>query len=188
MNKLLTIILLLSFYSCQNSRSFHHQARELPDQSIINDVILSVIRLDSLTLDHSLVRLLTPVKIYPIPYWPKDSTPVPPPPPGGFYYHHLLEILNSKNQIERNNDSIFLSIQSNRSGKVFIADSIFKMFVTGSNHIYHFKVPIFSFDKKRVYVEYWDNCGPLCGLCYGDLLNWTELGWTRIDQYHCGIR
>jgi len=113
---------------------------------------------------------------------------VPPPPPGGYYYHHLLEFLSPKNQIERNYDSIFLSYQSERSENLFIADSLFKKFANESRNIYEFNVPVFSFDKKRVYVEYWDNCGPLCGLCYCDVLNWTTTGWKRIDQYHCGIR
>jgi hypothetical protein len=188
MNKLLIIILLLSFYSCKSTKSTLQQKFELPSQNLINDVIYSVIRIDSLNFDHSIVRLLTPVKVYPIPYWPQDNTPVPPPPPGGFYYHHLLEFLNPENLIERNYDSIFLSIQSKRSRKLLIANSLYKKFVAGSDHIYQFNVPIFSSDKKRVYIEYWDNCGPLCGLCYGDVLNWTGSGWTKIEQYHRGIR
>jgi hypothetical protein len=188
MNKFLAIILLLTLDSCLSTKSSNKQATELPSPFEIFDVISSVIKIDSLDYNHSIEKLLLPVKVYPIPYWPNDNTPPPPPPPGGFYYHHLLEILNSKNHIERQNDSTFISLQSKRSKEILIVDSLTKKFEIGSDHVYQFKVPIFSSDKKRVYFEYWDNCGPLCGVCYGDLLYWTDSIWTRVEQFHCGIR
>jgi hypothetical protein len=186
MNKLFSIIFLAFFYSCSNSISII-QTYVPPNDSLINDVINSVIKLDSLNYNHSIERLLTIIKVYPL---PDDSTlmPIPPPPPGGYYYRDLLEFLSPVNQIERHKDSISLSSQSKRPEKMFIADSIFQKFAKESRHIYEFNAPVFSFDKKRAYVEYWDNCGPLCGLCYCDVLNWTKSGWIRIDQYHCGIR
>jgi hypothetical protein len=187
MNKLFAIIFLAFLYSCSNSISTK-QTYVLPSDSLINDVIYSVIKLDSLNFNHGIVRLLSKIKVYPVP--PPDSTPMPtpPPPPGGYYYRDLLEFLSPNNQIERKKDSIFLSYQSERSENILIVDSLFQKFANESRHIYEFDVPVFSFDKKKVYVEYWDNCGPLCGLCYCDVLNWTKSGWIRIDQYHCGIR
>lgn len=90
MKKLFPIIFLICFCSCSNSTSTGHKSA-LPGDSLINDVIYSVIRLDSLNYNHSIVKFLTGIKVYPVPYWPTVNTPVPPPPPGGYYYHQLIE-------------------------------------------------------------------------------------------------
>jgi hypothetical protein len=188
MRYIYVLIIVIFVYSCQSSNSSKSNAFILPDSILINNVILSVIKLDSLTYDHQIAKVLRKTKVETLDYLPISNAPMPPPRGGGYYYFQLYDIFQPNSNTEKNNDSIFFSIQSNRSEELLIARSIRLRFAHKSERDYAFYEPIFSSDKKSVYVKYWDNCGGLCGKCSASLLNWTGSEWIMSKRWYCGNR
>jgi hypothetical protein len=168
-------------YSCSNDRN--KNKTQLPDNQIANQVISTIIELDSFRSDHSLNKEFINIRFYNPGFI--DSI-VPPPPPDGLYYTHVLDIIKPQTKETRFSDSLFLSKQSSIYDHYIIADTILKKFQSSSHNVYQFYVPIFSSDLKTVMLRYWDYCGPLCGRMYTTVLHWDGAKWVLADKWLSG--
>jgi hypothetical protein len=187
MKQILYILIALGFVSCHNSNSLDKYFHELPDSTLINNVIEAVIQIDSINLDYDIVINIKQTKIYSQPKWDNDSVPPPPPPPQSITFEALFEQFDSKSDNEkRQNDSIFFCVQKDTARKFNINYKLYSRFNHNTDKYYKFFMPIFSFDKRFVFVQYWRHCGRLCGNCHVYILKWTGTNWVRICDWGCG--
>jgi len=170
-------------FACSCSNYSNNNKTLLPDNQTVNQVISTLIELDSFSLDHSLNGEFRNIKFYNPCFI--DSI-IPPPPPDGLYYAHVLEIFKPQTKEVRFSDSLYLSKQSNIYDRYVIADTILKNFHSISHNQYQFYVPIFSSDLKTIMLMYWDYCGAFCGRMYTTVLHWDGTKWVLKDKWLSG--
>ncbi|MHC1703946.1 MAG: hypothetical protein AB9846_08560 [Tenuifilaceae bacterium] len=155
-NYLMTIFVLLLLF-CQCGRQKRNSYfTELPNDSLINDVIYSTILLDSLRLDYNIGKHIFIPNIYKEPRWDK-KTPPPPPPPSKYSYSfdELYKFFNSENDSKlRLNDSLFIIRQIDTTLNYKLSDRVISLFNNKEDEFYYFSLPIFSRDKKTALIEY----------------------------------
>lgn len=130
---------------------------ELPSDSLINEVLTSVIKLDSLEKAKMIQHIFMP-DIYFQPKWDGNPlNPPPPPPPSryGYSYDEIFTYFNSLNhQKLRLKDSIFLKQQIDTTLNHNIFESTSDLFKRETDDFYAFSLPLFSSDKKTVLISY----------------------------------
>ena len=187
MRQFIYLLIAFGFISCRNSNSLDKYVAELPDSTLINNVIEAVILIDSIKPDYDIKLSLQQTQIYSQPKWENDSVPPAPPPPFSITFEELFEQFNSKSDhIKRQNDSIFFCLQKDTVRKFNINKQLYSRFNHTSNKYYRFYVPIFSFDKQFAFVQYWRDCGGLCGNCHVYILKRTGATWIKIYDWGCG--
>ena len=190
MRNYLKILILLVLTSCTNTSSTRNMD-ELPDSSLINEVISVVIKTDSLWKSCEVNKNFKVQKLYKKIKWENNSVPPPPPPSGPFSisYDELFKFFNSeKNSSLRLKDSLYITQQLNSTETFFISDSNALYFSKKDDSYYQFYLPVFSSDKKVVYVFYALECGPLCGSFYEILLKRMDNKWIKVYGDLCGER
>lgn len=186
--KRLYFIIVIGIFLANCSKDHKKYIQELPDSRLINEVIAATIKLDSLNRNYNISKSIRKIRLYFPVRWDKDSIPLPPPPPPPSL--SLLEMFSYtdylNDPLKRKNDSIFFSLQDDTSRKFEIDEQITSKFNNKSQVYYHFYVPVFTFDKRCVFVQFWRDCGPLCGVCESIVLKKEQNKWLRIDKWSCG--
>lgn len=187
MKYLLTILCIVSLFSCKRNTDLNKYISELPDSLIINDVLNSIIVIDSFSKDYKIIEKIDIPHLYNIPHWNIDSFPPPPPPPESISYFDLFYFFQDKdfNQ-KRIDDSVFFNLQADTSRHFLVSKNLVSQFDKESYRYYEFTTPIFPFDKKSVVVKYWRVCGGLCGNCRIVLLQKKNNKWVKIDSWGYG--
>jgi hypothetical protein len=187
MKHVLWYIILLGFISCKQSNHLDNYIKALPDSTLINDAISSVVMMDSLKQDYKITEALFIPTIYKWTKWTMDAIPPPPPQIGSISYDELYIHFDVKKDIvKKNDDSTFIKLQTDTTRKFFISSDILKQFNNSSTNFYLFYLPIFSFDKQMVLIQYWRHCGSLCGSCYQTLLKKVGSKWVKVHRWNCG--
>ena len=191
MRNLASIIILLFFLfvQCTNSRS-RIKIPDLPNNTLIEEALTSVILLDSLTYAHIGNNQLFIPYIYYTPKWDKNNPypPSPPPPPPisksfryshGFSFDEAFKYFKSSTDIEqRNRDSLYIIQQIDTTKTQNISKRIFSLFKNEKDDYYWFSLPIFSNDKSTVIVTYSEEYY----FGYITVLKKLEGNWTKV--YH----
>jgi hypothetical protein len=152
------ILLAVIFHHCCSQAQIN-KVSALPSNSLINDVIYSVIQLDSLQRAFRIGKHIFIPRYYQMPEWDKNS-PFPPPPPQppsryGSSFDEVFGYFNSEDDPNlRIKDSIFIIQQTDTTRSHRINRCVSNLFSRNSNDVYYFSLPIFSFDKNTVVVEY----------------------------------
>jgi len=123
--------------------------------------------------------------------WAIDSAPPPPSPNGPFSISHdeLFKFFNSEmNSSLRMKDSLYINYQLNPARILSISESNASYFSRNDDSFYQFSLPVFSSDKKVVYVFYTIECGPLCGTFYEIVLDRKDNKWIKVHGNLCGCR
>jgi hypothetical protein len=160
---LIFIILPLTLFTHCTDKKTQCVPREIPNDSLIDEVLTSVIMLDSIFDSHLGTKELFFPYIYTMPKW--TDTLVPPPPPFpipgkyklqyGYSYDKAFSYFNSLNDKEqREKDSLFIKCQSDTTINHFVSEKISSLFLNQKNDYYWFSLPIFSCDKKNVIISY----------------------------------
>ena len=187
MRQILFILIVIGLISCNNSNSLDKYIQKLPDSILINNVIEAVIKIDSIKLDYDIMLDIKQTIVYSPPKWDNDSGPPPPPPLKSITFDELFEQFDSKSdKIKRLNDSIFFCLQKDSSRKFNINMQLYSRFKHNTCKFYRFYMPIFSFDKRFVFVQYWRHCGALCGNCHAYILKWSGEDWIKVIDWGCG--
>jgi len=186
MRYFLIISIFFGLISCKNKS---HTGRDLnlPDSTLINEVILSVIQIDSLRTDYSVVKKICIPGVY---KWKKmDNDSIPPPPPiFSISYDELFSHFGSENNVEnRRKDSIFILQQVDTSFRYSVSKLVASRFKSDSKKCYVFYLPIFSHDKNFAMFQYWRHCGSLCGSCHIIVLKKINGKWIKINGWGCGV-
>jgi hypothetical protein len=188
MNRLYWIIIIIGLISCSRLNYQNKYIKELPDSTLINDVISCVIQMDSLDQNYKLSKEIMIPLIY---NWTKsdqDSLPPPPPPPFSISYGELYTHFDAENEInKKSDDSIFIKLQINNNRNVSVSNDLVKKFNNNSNGFYLFNLPIFSFKRQFVFIQYWKHCGELCGGCHQILLKKVSSKWIKVNKWSCGV-
>ena len=185
MRYLVIVLIFLGMISCKTK---NHASRDLnlPDSTLISEIILSVIQIDSFKSDYGIDRKIRIPGIYK--WGKKDSGGLIPPPPFDLSYDELFLSFGTENNIEnRRKDSIFIKQQADTSFNYNISKSIELRFNQNSRNRYEFYLPIFSHDKSIVLVQYWEDCGSLCGYCYQIVLKKINGKWIKVKRWGCGV-
>lgn len=180
--------MIFDLFSCQNIDSLDKYKQALPDSNLINEVISSVIKIDSLKTNYKIHKIIIKTIVYNRMRTENDSVPPPPPIPFSIGYDNLFKRFESETNIKRRTeDSIFISLQTDTTRKFEINTNLYSRFNHSSDHFYLFYQPIFSYDKQYVFVQYWYHCGGLCGSCQGIILKWSGKEWVKKFNWCCGI-
>jgi len=192
MFRILVYLIIIGLFSCNSptDKDKDKYVRELPDAAAINESILAVILVDSLNYNFGISKSIKEMKIYYPVKWNNDSVPPPPPPPApALSFYKIFSFMDySIDASKRKNDSIFVSLQADTTRKFELDKQIYSKFNNASDEYYQFYIPIFSFDKNYVFIQYWRNCGALCGECESIVLKKLQNKWTKIDKWSCGMR
>jgi len=190
MRYLLYIIITLNFFSCKNTNSHDKYIQNLPDSTLINNIISTVIQIDTLKLNYDILKSIKLIKIYSEGKLDLDGNiPPPPPSPQSIAFEKLFKKFKSdSDSIKRLEDSVFICLQTDTSRKIKLKNEIYSKFNHKSENQYVFYLPIFSFDKQFVFVKYWINCGGLCGNCNALILKKYNNKWIKAENWCCGIR
>ena len=138
MRYVLIILIFLGMISCKTK---NHESRDLnlPDSTLINEVILSVIQIDSLKSDYNVVGKIHIPGVYKCKKMSNDSIPPPPPPPFDLSYDELFSNFGSENSSEnRRKDSIFILQQVDTSFRYNVSKLIASRFNRDSRKYYYF--------------------------------------------------
>ena len=187
MNRLFCLIIFgLIFSNCSNDNERY--ITKLPDSNLINIVISAAIDLDSLNRNYCIDKSIKNIRLYYPTKWTNDSVPPPPPPPPPFltFYKVFTYLDNSVDSLRRLNDSIFIALQADTSRKFVIDNKILSGFKGKSNVSYRFYKPIFTFDGRYVFIQFWRDCGSLCGECISLVLEKDNDKWIKLDKWSCG--
>jgi hypothetical protein len=187
MDRLFCLIILgLIFHNCSNDNERY--IKKLPDNNLINNVISAAIDLDSLNYNYSVLKTIKNIRLYYPTKWTNDSVPPPPPPPPPFltFYRVFTYLDNSVDSLRRFEDSIFIAFQTDTSRRFEIDNKIVSRFKDKSDVIYRFYKPIFTFDERYVFIQYWRDCGALCGECISLVLENKNNKWIKLDRWSCG--
>jgi hypothetical protein len=151
-------------------------------------VISATIELDSLNFNYNISKSIRKIRLYYPIKWNNDSIPPPPPPPPpSLSFFKVFSYMDySVDPLKRKNDSIFISLQADTSRKFELNGQITSKFNNKSQVYYRFYLPVFTFDKRYVFVQLWKDCGPLCGVCESVVLKKEQNKWVRIDKWCCG--
>jgi hypothetical protein len=178
------LIIITGLFSC---KKLNQPYENLPDSTLINEVIRNIILLDSLKPRYQINSKLAIPQIYKPVHWNNDTIPPPPPPPMALSFDELFYCFGSENNLfERELDSVFITQQADTSIIHILPQSITEPFRNGTRGFYLFYLPIFSNNKETVVVQYWKHCGPLCGSCYTTVLRKVNNKWTLIKGWGCG--
>jgi hypothetical protein len=188
MKHLLWIIITIGLISCNRSNHLDKYINELPDSTLINNVISSVVQIDSFQNDYKISKKIIIPTIYKLPIWNNNPTPPPPPVPFSISYDRLYAHFDVENdKLKKNEDSIFIKLQIDTARRFFVSSKLLLKYNSGSNKFYQFDLPIFSFDKQKVFIQYWKHCGTLCGTCYQILLRRNGSKWIKVRGWTCGV-
>lgn len=168
--------------SC-NTINSEKEVIDLPDSTLINEVISEVIKTDSLWKGHSINKNIRTLKLYEKIKWENDSVPPPPPLAGPFSisYDELFSFFNSEtNSNLRQKDSLYINNQINSERSFGVSESNIYCFNLKDDSYYQFYLPIFSSDKNVVYVFYALECGPMCGSFREIVLRRENNNWIKI--------
>jgi hypothetical protein len=169
-------ILLIALGACTERKTGSTRA-DLPDSIAINDVISSIIRIDSLWTHCNINSRIKPLKLYKKEYLNGMQIP---PEPFSVSYDELFSFFDSKNDLNlRTVDSIYVTQQVDYYTKYNLSDSITTLFNKNDDSFYEFYLPIFSHDNSIVYVFYARECGPLCGTFFESILMRENGKWIR---------
>ena len=185
----ITILPFVLFVQCTNSRS-RIIISDLPNDTLIEEALTSVILLDSIFNAHLGNNQLFIPYIYYTPKWDKNNPYPPPPPPlppisksfrysHGFSFDEAFKYLKSSTDIEqRNRDSLYIIQQVDTTKNHNISKSILSLFKNEKDDYYWFSLPIFSNDKSTVIVTYSEEYY----FGYITVLKKVEGNWTKV--YH----
>jgi hypothetical protein len=149
----------------------------LPDSIAINDVISSIIRIDSIWAHCNVNSQIKILKLYSKEYLNGMQIP---PVPFSVSYEELFSFFDSQMDLKlRIADSIYVNQQVNYYKKLNLSDSITALFNKKDDSYYEFYLPLFSHDKTQVYVFYARECGPLCGTFFESVLKRENGRWIR---------
>ena len=181
MRYLLLVLVIIGLLSCNSHNSLYRYTKELPDSIIINDVILTVIQLDSLEFDADISLILEGVKVYSRPTC--NTLDIGPPPMYSITFEDLYSEFNSTScSLKQIEDSIFISLQTDASIKFKIGCGIYSRFTPNPKLKYLFYTPIFSFDKKFVFVQYCRSSAGECS-CQCLILKQNDNSWILVDKW-----
>lgn len=173
---LILSLILISLSSCKEQKTRSTQAL-LPDSTAINEVISSIVRLDSLWTHCNVNSRINSLKLYNKEYLNGMQIP---PDPFSVSYEDLFSFFESSNDLNlRTADSIYFTQQFHYYTNCNLSDSITALFNTNDDSFYEFYLPIFSHDDSQVYVFYARECGPLCGTFFESVLIRENGEWIR---------
>jgi hypothetical protein len=199
MDKIISVLILFMLISC-NKKDIKHY--DLPSDSLINVVISRVIKLDTVKSDFgfTIAKRLCP---YTLDYSfdiKRDS--LTPPPSIDMSVINpispkiLIDFINMKLDSSINKlDTSFFALQITNSNNRFIDTLLFKDFKFSNikyfrhkdycrlDSIMVFFVPIFSSDKKFVYINYHYN-----GFGIGTILKRKNNDWIKVSEFDTWIR
>jgi hypothetical protein len=185
---LLWVMIIMGLIACSRSNYLNKYIKELPDSTLINDAISFVVQIDSLDRNYKISKVIMIPSIYKWMKMDNDSIPPPPPIPNSISYDEIYSHFNSeKDIIKMNDDSIFIKLQTDTLRKYHISNELSINFDNTSSNFYIFYLPIFSFDKQYVFIQYWRHCGSLCGSCHQILLRKVGSKWIKVDEWGCGV-
>jgi hypothetical protein len=169
-------ILLISLGGCKLQKTGSTKA-DLPDSIAINDVISSIIRIDSIWTHCNVNTRIKSLKLYNKEYLNGMQIP---PEPFSVSYEELFSFFDSQNNFNlRTIDSNYITQQVDYYAIYNLSDSITALFNKNDDSFYEFYLPIFSHDKSQVYVFYARECGPLCGTFFESVLMRENERWIR---------
>jgi len=186
MRQFLILILLLLFAilftQCRYFKGTNTQ-QELPNDTLINEVLASVIQLDSLQKGtHYMIKHIFNPDIYYQQKWDGNPlNPPPPPPPSrfGYSYDEIFSYFKSSNhQEQRLKDSIFLIQQIDTTLNHRIFESTSALLKKETDKSYSFSLPIFSSDKETVLIAYCE--GFYIG--YLTVLRKVDSKWIKVEH------
>lgn len=154
--RIFLLLFAILFTQCRYFNGANTQL-ELPNDSLINEVLASVIKLDSLEKGKLIKHVFMP-DIYFQPKW--DGNPLHPPRPlpssrYKYTYDEIFTYFNSlNNQKLRLKDSIFIVQQIDTTLNHIIFESTTSLFKRESDDFYAFSLPIFSSDRNTVLIAY----------------------------------
>lgn len=203
MKKLILILLVsLSFTKCKNINT----ETEFDSSKIneINDVVKTVILEDSLNVLKNgkesimLCEELIKLEIYFLEKI-KDNELIPLPPPPSFNNISIENLLYYKIENEiffTSKDSLYLLQQNSNPKKLKIEKNLAEKINLTTKDIeinkrknhkpysyYQMTIPIFSFDKKKAYLELNHYCGGLCGSGKSIYLKKINSKWKIIEKW-----
>jgi hypothetical protein len=177
---ILVLLFAIIFTQCRYYKGAN-SLNELPNDTLINEVIASVIKLDSLEKAKMIQHIFIP-DIYYQPKW--DGNPLNPPPPTppsryGYSYDEIFSYFKSSNhQKQRLKDSIFLIQQIDTTLNHRIFESTTALLKKETDESYSFSLPIFSSDKETVLIAYCE--GFYIG--YLTILRKVDSKWIKIEH------
>jgi hypothetical protein len=146
---------------------------------LINDVISSIIEVDSLCYKNKIIKKIQRIEVVEPTQCENDSIAIPPPPPDGIYYDQLFSLFESENLKERRTeDSVFISLQTGTSRKYKITRDISSKFKKEAIAHFVFYKPIFSSDKQYVFAHYLLSNGFEASR-HEIILKWSNGKWTK---------
>jgi hypothetical protein len=161
---------------------------DLPDSILINDVILSVIRINSLRLDYKIAENLLIPSLDELQVMSDDSILYSLPQPGSMMYSDLSLGFGTDRDVKKKlQDSIYVLQQLDTSIRYTLSKAIINKFKGDAPGSYTFYLPIFSSEKNLVLIQYWVSCGPLCGFCQMTVLKKKNGRWIKKDGWNCGV-
>jgi len=167
---------VLIWASCNGKMKPYYAA--LPNDSLINEVLLRAIEIDSLDTSFG----VNPKLYFPSLYHPNELQDVPP----SFCVKQLAKFFRHRGENEKErDDSIFANLQMNPKRTVNFPRDLAKLFKTDKKSYYVFFVPIFSFDGQYALVSYYKPIHGICGTGAEReiLLKKQNRKWIKIDFY-----
>lgn len=187
------VFLIFLFTQCIRPKG-QNRTLELPSDSLINEVITSVILIDSLDNSNLGQRKLFFPFIYFMPRWTKDSQIPPPPPPTppfplmlqyGCSYEKIFSYFDSSNNpVQRQKDSIFITQQVDTTINHLISDKVSSLFKKKDSDFYWFSLPIFSEDMRTVFISYSEEFY----FGYMTVLRKVDNKWVEVEHKPTWIR
>jgi hypothetical protein len=191
LNLLYTLIVLCSF-SCSNTIN---QGSNIPNDSLVNVVIRQVLEIDSISKEISISKRLCP---YTLDYSMDQELdkPIPPPPPNQTIINPispkiLWNFLSKKIDISLDmNDTTFISQQISKSEDKFLINDFMNPYKLVELNYHNFRdyfrndsiiifyYPIFTSDRKYVYVNY-----HFQGHGIGVILKNDNVGWKQLLEF-----
>jgi|GEM_PF-4344867 hypothetical protein len=176
------LLIFLFLISCSGNERVNNQT-ELPDSTLINQVISAVINIDSLRKDCGIANQIKMLSLYKKIKWDNDSVPSPPPPGGPFSisYDELFSYFNSFKDLKmRSKDSLYITQQFSLSKEHSISNLTSMCFDKNHERYYQFYLPIFSNNNDIAYVLYGLTDDQNFGCYYQVVLKRIHNHWFKI--------
>jgi hypothetical protein len=141
-----------AFFACNRFSQSDKYSQNLPDNDLINEVFLSVIRIDSFRYDYSLSKEISIPKLYKFGMLDLDTIS----PFTHISFDELYICFSSDSTKSRIEDSLFIKRQLDVAKKYFITDKVKSRFNKDSKKYYLFDLPIFNYKKNTVELKYRD--------------------------------
>ena len=183
----LVILPFILLTQCISSRS-QDKIQDLPNDALVEEVLTSVILVDSLFNAHlGNIRLSIPY-VYFMPKRDKNSPYPPPPPPPppmsysfsfshGFSFDEAFSYFNSVNETDRRlKNSVFITQQVDTTITHIISKNISSLFTNEKDDHYWLSLPIFSHDKRSAIIIYSEEHY----LGYITVLKKVEGSWIKV--------